>query len=97
MSLELDHRRLKVIRGHVDHDLTIEEKPLLEQPVWTNSWLAEMFCDWLQGRRDNHPTALADNLQCAALLFAAVESTHSGQPVAVQEFLQRHLNPTGLT
>ena len=91
-TLELDHRRLKVIRGHIDHDLTIEEKPLLHQPAWTNSWLAEMFCDWLQGRRDNHPTAVADNLQCAALLFAAVESTHSGQPVAVQEFLQRHLN-----
>lgn len=91
-TLELDHRRLRVIRGQLHHNATIEEKPLLEQPAWTNSWLAELFCDWLQGKRDDHPTAVADNLQCAALLFAAVESTHSGRPVDVQEFLQRHLN-----
>ncbi|HVT72091.1 MAG TPA: Gfo/Idh/MocA family oxidoreductase [Lacunisphaera sp.] len=90
-TLELDHRRLRVIRGNLHQDPVIEEKPLLEQAVWTNEWLAEMFCDWLQGRRDDHPTALADNLQCAALLFAAIESAHSGRPVEVQEFLQRHL------
>lgn len=31
--------------------------------------------------------------QCTALLFAAIESAHTGQPVDVQEFLARH--PTG--
>ena len=93
-TLELNHRRLRVIRGQLHHDAVIEEKPLLQQAVWTNEWLAEMFCDWLQGRRADHPTAIEDNLQCAALLFAAIESAHSGQPVEVQEFLHRHLEHT---
>lgn len=94
-TLELDHRRLRVIRGRLPDDAQVEERPLLDQPAWNNEWLAEMFCDWLQGRRPDHPTAIADNLQCAALLFAAVESAHTGQPVDVQAFLHRHLAETG--
>jgi hypothetical protein len=49
-----------------------------------------MFCDWLAGG-DPPPTHLEDNLQCAGLLFAAIESAHTGRPVDVQEFLGRHL------
>jgi hypothetical protein len=69
----------------------ITEKSLADQPVWMNWWLAEMFCDWLSGARDNHPTNLEDNIQCCALLFAAIESAHTGKVVDVREFLKRHL------
>lgn len=93
-TIELDQRKLRVIRGQLGHDASLEEKPLLQQAAWGNSWLAEMFCDWVEGRRADHPTALSDNLQCVAMLFAAVQSTHSGQPVNVQDFLKRHLENT---
>jgi hypothetical protein len=50
-----------------------------------------MFVDWISGRRDDHPTSLADNLQCTALLFAAIQSAHTGSPIDVQQYLQSHL------
>ena len=34
-------------------------------------------------------TNVEDNLQSVALIFAAIESNRSGQPVKVQEFLRR--------
>jgi predicted dehydrogenase len=91
-TLELDRREMRVLRGGPWEKPVAEKLPLLEQPVWTNPWLAEMFCDWLSGRRDNHPSSLDDNMQCVALLFAAIESAHSARPVDVQSFLQRHLS-----
>jgi predicted dehydrogenase len=89
-TLELDNRRLRVIAGRVGHSATIEEKPLETQSVWTNPWIAEMFCDWLSGG-EPPPTHLDDNIQCAALLFAAIESAHTGKVVDVQKFLKKHL------
>jgi len=89
--LELDNRRLRVL-SDLSGERVITEKPLARQDAWLNPWLAEMYCDWLLGARDSHPTNLDDNIQCAALLFAAVESAHTGQPVDVQEYLRKHLN-----
>jgi len=51
-----------------------------------------MYCDWLSGEREDHPSRLEDNIQCVALLFAAVESAHTGQPINVQDFLKQHLD-----
>jgi predicted dehydrogenase len=89
-TLELDSRKLRVI-SDLSGERVITEKPLAEQAAWTNAWLAEMYCDWLSGSRENHPTNLDDNIQCCALLFAAIESAHTGQVVDVQEYLKRHL------
>jgi predicted dehydrogenase len=92
-TLELDRRKLRVLRDGTGGALAAEDLPLLEQPVWINAWLTEMFCDWLRGG-PMPPNHLGDNIQCAALLFAAVESAHTGQPVEVQAFLQKHLQAT---
>ena len=54
-------------------------------------WTAERFVDWLQGG-DAPPNTLTDNLQCAVLLFAALESAHTNQVIAVQDFLQNSLD-----
>ena len=89
-TLELDNRKLRVITGALTHDATIEEMPLEDQPVWKNAWLAEMFVDWLSGG-EPPPTHLDDNIQCAALLFAAIESAHTGKVIDVQAFLRKHL------
>jgi len=89
-TLELDRRRLRVLRGGAGDVPRSEDLSLLEQSAWTNPWLAELFCDWLRGG-PAPPNHVGDNIQCCALLFAAVESAHTGRPVDVQAFLQRHL------
>jgi predicted dehydrogenase len=91
-TLELDRRWLRVLRGGPWDKPLAQDLPMRQQPVWMNPWLAEMYCDWLRGERDGHPTNLDDNIQCAALLFAAVESAHIGQPVDVQAYLRKHLS-----
>ena len=87
--LELDNRRLRVITD-LDGERVITEKPLARQPAWMNPWLAELFAKWLNGG-EPPPNTLEDNIQCCALLFAAIESAHTGLPVNVQEFLDKNL------
>ncbi len=87
-TLELDGRTLRVLRGGAWERPVAEELPLLQRDRWSNPWLAEMFCDWVSGARADHPTNIDDNLQCAALLFAAIESTRTGAAVDVQAFLE---------
>ena len=91
-TLVLDRRRLRTIRD-LDGARVEQSVPLDEQPAWTNAWLAEMFCDWLLGG-EPPPNTLDDNIQCVALLFAAIESAHGGKTVDVQAFLERHLHDT---
>jgi len=85
-TLELDNRRLRVI-SDLSGERVITERPLAAQPVWTNAWLAELFVDWLQGG-PAPPNTLDDNIQCCALLFAAIESAHSARVVDVQDYLR---------
>ncbi|MCC7355376.1 MAG: Gfo/Idh/MocA family oxidoreductase [Anaerolineae bacterium] len=63
-----------------------EEIPLLQQPKWANTWLIEKFVRWLDGGEPME-TNVEDNLQSVALVFSAVESSRTGQPVRVQEYL----------
>ncbi|MBM4085523.1 MAG: Gfo/Idh/MocA family oxidoreductase [Planctomycetes bacterium] len=89
-TLELDQRKLRVITGGLGVNATVAQKPLENQTVWTNPWLAELFVRWLHGGPPPINT-LEDNIQCAALLFAAIESAHVGQVVDVQGFLRRNM------
>jgi predicted dehydrogenase len=60
---------------------------LLERPKWANTWLIEKFVRWI---RDGDPmeTNVEDNLQSVALIFAAIKSSQTGGPVAVQALLR---------
>jgi predicted dehydrogenase len=89
-TLELDRRRLRIITGNRGENATTQERALERRPAWMNPWLAELFVDWLNGGPAPENT-LEDNMQCAALLFAAIESAHTGQPVDVQAFLRQQL------
>ena len=89
-TLELDSRRLRLLRGGPWEEPQSAALALLLRPVWMNPWLAEMFCDWLSGG-PAPPNTIDDNIHCAALLFAAVESAHTGRRIDVREYLQRHL------
>ena len=65
-----------------------EPVPLLEQPKWGNSWLLDKFARWLDGGEPME-TNIEDNLQSVALVFSAIESSRTGQPVKVQELLAK--------
>ena len=65
-----------------------ETIPLIEQPKWHNIWLIEKFVKWLDGGEPME-TNVEDNLQSVAMVFSAVESSRTGQPVKVQESLAR--------
>jgi predicted dehydrogenase len=67
-----------------------EKVPLVERPRWAHLWLVEQFIQWLDGG-ERMSTNVEDNLQSVALIFSAIESSRTGQPVKVQEFLQQHL------
>jgi predicted dehydrogenase len=60
--------------------------PLRQQSKWINTWLIEKFVRWLQGD-EVMETNVEDNLQSVALIFSAIESSKTGQPVNVQQFL----------
>ena len=87
-TLVLDRRQIQILR----QDQEPEPVALLEQAKWTNAWLIEQFCRWLDGSQPME-TCVEDNIQASALVFSAIESSRTGQPVAVQDFLQRHLGP----
>ncbi|MBM4035967.1 MAG: Gfo/Idh/MocA family oxidoreductase [Planctomycetes bacterium] len=88
-TLELDNRRLRVL-SDLGGERAITEKRLAQQPAWMNPWLAEMFVDWLGGGPEP-PNSLDDNIECAALLFAAIESAHTNKVIDVQEYLRAQL------
>ena len=90
-TLELDRRWLRVLRGGIWDRPLATDLPLIQQPVWTNAWLAEQFVAWITGGAEP-ANSLRDNIQCCALLFAAIESSRTRRPVDVQPFLASHLD-----
>jgi len=64
--------------------------PLLERRGWAHLWLIEQFLGWLDGG-EPMATNVEDNLQSVALIFSAIESSRTGQPVQVQDFLHQYL------
>jgi len=90
-TLILDHRTIEKFEynagGTYKRHGEGEPVPLIEQPKWSNTWLIEKFVRWLDGGEPME-TNVEDNLQSVALVFAAIESSRTGQPVRVQEFLR---------
>ena len=95
-TLILSHRRLERFLHDPSQkqgnqlDRQGEEVPLLQQPAWSEVWLIQQFVSWLDG---GHPMAtnVEDNLQSIALIFSAIESSRTGEPVQVQELLAKTL------
>ena len=89
-TLIMDHRRIErfpYAPKNQSREGQGEEVPLLEQRYWKDTWLLDQFLDWLDGGPPM-ATNVEANLQSVALIFAAIESSRTGQPVKVQEFLQ---------
>ena len=52
-----------------------------------HGWIVNEFLDWLDGG-PAPATTLEDNMQTAAMIFAAIESARIGQTVDVQEMVR---------
>jgi predicted dehydrogenase len=91
-TLIMDHRRVERFPysgGRIyKREGEGESVPLVEQAKWANTWLVEQFVQWLAGGAVME-TNVEDNLQSVALIFAAIESSRTGQPVQVQELLEQ--------
>ncbi|MFI5015553.1 MAG: Gfo/Idh/MocA family protein [Hyphomicrobiales bacterium] len=60
--------------------------PLAAQPKWINTWLVEQFARWREGGPEME-THIAANLQASALVFGAIESARTGNPVKIQDYI----------
>jgi predicted dehydrogenase len=90
----LDHRRLE----HFPYRPTGpwagaregsgQQLPLLQRPAWAHEWLIEQFVDWLDGGPPM-ATNVEANLRSVVMTHAAIESSHSGRQVQVDEVLRR--------
>lgn len=88
-ELLLDNRAIEV-RSDLEPNLA-RRVPLLPggDEMWAHCLLLRRFAEWLGGGPEPL-CSLEDNLQCAAMAYAAVESCETGAPVDVQDFLRRH-------
>jgi hypothetical protein len=66
---------------------------MLEQEIWAQAWVGELFCDWLRGGNDP-PGNISDYVYSAAMVFAAIESGMKQMPIDVQMFLKNHVTAT---
>ncbi|AEH38397.1 Gfo/Idh/MocA family protein [Halopiger xanaduensis] len=94
-TLELDGRQLERYPYDPDAEPQLgegvdetdaERVPLLEGEKWANTLLVERFVEWLDGG-EPMATNVRENLQSMALVEAAIRSSETGEPVAVQELL----------
>ena len=90
-TLELDRRRLRLLRGGARDVPTAEELALDDGPTWLNPLLAERFVGWLDGG-PAVATRIEDSFHDTALTMAAIESAHTGRAVDVPAFTQAHLD-----
>jgi hypothetical protein len=90
-TLELDRRRLRLLRGAAKEFPAIEELALDEGPAWLNPLLAERFVGWLDGG-PAVATRIEDSFHDTALTMAAIESAHTGRAIDVPAFTQAHLD-----
>lgn len=72
--------------GGLNEDLG-ESISLDQRDRWANAWLVEEFVAWMDGGEPME-TNVHDNLQSVALIEAAIESSHTGEPVSVQSLLE---------
>jgi predicted dehydrogenase len=93
-TLILDHRDLELFKRQdiwkQQHRSGQGQKiDLLSQPKWINSWIIERFARWREGGPELE-TNVAANVQSSAIVFAAIESQRTGQPVALKPFIERY-------
>jgi predicted dehydrogenase len=93
-TIVLNHREIRRHRHdptqsfRTARELDGEPLAMLDRPSWTHEWLIDQFLAWIDGG-EPMSTGVENNLQTAAVVFSAIESSRTGQPVDVQDFLRQ--------
>jgi len=90
-TIVADNKKVTIMSGMGQPYPEKAEMPLMEGEYFDHALLVSDFCSWLNGGSEPQ-TSLEDNMQCAALTFAALESAFGEKEVDVQEFFRRHLD-----
>ena len=90
-TIILDQRRIEIRlhRARGSDDLDVVETPLEERGHWGHAWLVEQFLAWRNGGPPM-PTAIGPNLRSTMSMFAAIESSRTGQVVDVERYAADH-------
>ncbi len=89
-TIELDHRRIRILRNADERTLCATDVPILSGRLWSHLLIANQFVDWLDGG-PTPATSLEDNINSNILVFAAVQSARTGLPVMVRDFAAAHM------
>ncbi len=85
-AVEIDSDQLvRIIRVGQEPQIVPMSKP----PLAGHTYILNAFLDWLDGAPPPQ-THLDDNIHSAAMMFAAIAASHTGQTVQVADFLPRH-------
>ncbi|HEX2970811.1 MAG TPA: Gfo/Idh/MocA family oxidoreductase [Tepidisphaeraceae bacterium] len=90
-TLELDRRRLRLLKGESGEEPRVAELPLNDQPLTANQWIVDQFCEYVNDAT-KPANRLKENFASVALTFAAVEATRTGKAVDVKEFTKREFS-----
>lgn len=89
-TIVADHRKVTV-KSDMGYPYPREAAiPLMENRYWDHALIIRQFVDWLDGGVPP-VTWVEENLQCCAMVFAAIESVKTGQVVEVQEYLKKFI------
>ncbi len=89
-TIVADNRKITV-ENHRGYPFPLKaDVPLQDKAFWDHALIVREFIGWLDGG-EPPVTQLEDNIQCCAMLFAAVESARTGKAVDVQEFLKGYM------
>lgn len=88
-AIEADHKMVTV-KSDKGYPMPVTARiPLIESEYWDHALILSDFVKWLEGGK-KPATEAEDNLQCCALVFAAIESIQSGKAVDVQDFYRHY-------
>lgn len=93
-TIVADHRKVTVLSDCGFPMPSVAQVPLAQGAYWDHALIVRDFLKWVDGGTPP-VTCLDDNIQCAALVFATIESMKTGRPVDVQAYLERAIqSPT---
>jgi predicted dehydrogenase len=87
-SITVDNQQaVRIHRSTRGHGVATEDVSVLTSEREGHDWIVSEFLDWLDGG-PAPATTLEDNMQTAAMIFAAIESARTGETVDVQQMLR---------
>jgi predicted dehydrogenase len=85
-SIELDNRRITARTMNGFPVPEVSEIPLLQGQHWKHDLIVRRFIQWLDGG-SAPDISIDESIHSMGMLFAVVESSRTGKPVKVKEFM----------